>query len=517
MAGLLDFLSSEQAAPGLLMLASGGGNLGGVAQGLLQSQFATEDRKAKKEAEALRQQYVRSQIAENDSQNMTRAAQMQRAAQAQAAEQAYYQSRAGGGAGFVQPAAGGGGTSGGSLPPGSIGPYLEQLSKEYKIPIDALANDYFKNGGKGISEMVFKRGTPDMQVSNGYAYDKNNLGAGFMPSLQTSQDGKSTMTRIGPDGLPIVSAPQGALETFRGYQGAAADYDLAKVFNPATGREEYRTRGQIVGGAATPPAPLRAQTQPGVMSPAYAGGDRDKANAESIQIMLAEQRRAMNPEDKAAIGREIARLQQQSGMPQGTPMQPQSGAYAAGPSMMEQAQAKAAETRAVNTAAADVVRDTGQRADTKRAGQLTSGVDRAIDLLKQGPTSSLLGVGIDKALGAAGMSTKGADTAAQLETLSGWLTANVPRMEGPQSNADVENYRTQAAAVGNPTKPISQRLAAAEEVKRLQQKYADLNASPAQSTAPQQAVPRVPMKGQVLQGYRFKGGNPADQANWEKM
>jgi hypothetical protein len=31
------------------------------------------------------------------------------------------------------------------------------------------------------------------------------------------------------------------------------------------------------------------------------------------------------------------------------------------------------------------------------------------------------------------------------------------------------------------------------------------------------AKPNAPMKGQVVQGYRFKGGNPADQSNWEKQ
>lgn len=31
------------------------------------------------------------------------------------------------------------------------------------------------------------------------------------------------------------------------------------------------------------------------------------------------------------------------------------------------------------------------------------------------------------------------------------------------------------------------------------------------------ARPRAPMRGQVVQGYKFKGGNPADQSNWEKQ
>jgi len=35
---------------------------------------------------------------------------------------------------------------------------------------------------------------------------------------------------------------------------------------------------------------------------------------------------------------------------------------------------------------------------------------------------------------------------------------------------------------------------------------------------PQQGqAPKVPMKGQTVNGYKFKGGDPADQNNWEKM
>lgn len=31
------------------------------------------------------------------------------------------------------------------------------------------------------------------------------------------------------------------------------------------------------------------------------------------------------------------------------------------------------------------------------------------------------------------------------------------------------------------------------------------------------AKPGAPMRGQIVQGYKFKGGNPADQSNWEKQ
>jgi hypothetical protein len=40
-----------------------------------------------------------------------------------------------------------------------------------------------------------------------------------------------------------------------------------------------------------------------------------------------------------------------------------------------------------------------------------------------------------------------------------------------------------------------------------------------QTTEPKQkeSAPKAPKVGQVMNGYRFKGGNPADQNNWEKM
>jgi hypothetical protein len=88
------------------------------------------------------------------------------------------------------------------------------------IPDAAIAADITLNEGKGIADMLFKRGAPDMQVANGYAYDKNRVGAGFMPSLTTSTSGQTSMTRIGPDGLPVVSAPQGAIDTYAAYTDA---------------------------------------------------------------------------------------------------------------------------------------------------------------------------------------------------------------------------------------------------------------------------------------------------------
>ena len=134
---------------------------------------------------------------------------------------------------------------------------------------------------------------------------------------------------------------------------------------------------------------------------------------------------------------------------------------------MEMAQAKATEAALVDTAKANVVRDTGRQGEQKRQGQLGAGVDRAIELLNQKPTASGGGTLMNNTANFFENSTKNADTASKLDTLSGWLVSNVPRMEGPQSDKDVLSYKTMAAEVGDRTKPISQRLAAAQELKAL--------------------------------------------------
>lgn len=66
----------------------------------------------------------------------------------------------------------------------------------------------------------------------------------------------------------------------------------------------------------------------------------------------------------------------------------------------------------------------------------------------------------------------------KLRLLSGWLVSNVPRMEGPQSNFDVQNYKTMAADVGNTMKPIGDRMAALRGLQGLQEKYSEINMAP---------------------------------------
>jgi hypothetical protein len=477
--GILDFLQTPEAQLGIGLLAAGGPSTTPMSVGQ-RVQSAMQGMNAQQQ-NALKTKLLESQIAENNSQNAVRQSQIDR----QARQDAYYLGTPGATPAAAGPAVA---TPGAATVPGAAlkaavgktpdapdppqGKFAE-WSQKYKIPVDALVADYYSNGGKGIAEMIVKRGSPDMQVSNGFAYDKNTLGAGYLPQLNISSNGQATQVQIGPDGQPVVSAPRGAVDAFSAYKGAEANLKPIKIFNPQTQREEFTSEGAVVAPMAGP--------RGNVQSSGYAGGDRNGANAESIRMIQSELTKPGNsPADTQAMQREIQRLQQQSGLA------PQPGNFAAGPSATEAATAEANKVRMVDTAKADVVRDTGKTAEGKRAAQVSQISNLASQLLDQGPTASGVGSLVDSAANFVGQPLKGGTKAQQLEALSGWLVSNVPRMEGPQSNADVLNYQTMAGRVGDRTLPVEARKAALGTLMELQRKYAEAGA---ETTAPNPAKP----------------------------
>jgi hypothetical protein len=145
---------------------------------------------------------------------------------------------------------------------------------------------------------------------------------------------------------------------------------------------------------------------------------------------------------------------------------------------------------------ADAKAGSDEKADAKKAirksDQLIDALGRADNLLGMGPTESGVGSIADTAGRFVGVTTKSAQTAAELESLSGWLVANVPRMEGPQSNFDVQNYQTMAGKVGDRTVPVAERKAALKVVQGLQAKYKNQNqevVGGAEPTSPAAAPP----------------------------
>lgn len=98
-------------------------------------------------------------------------------------------------------------------------------------------------------------------------------------------------------------------------------------------------------------------------------------------------------------------------------------------------------------------------------------LDAAEELL-QTATSGRAGAAVDAVAGFFGESTEGSKATASLKTLSGQLVAKMPRMEGPQSDRDVQMYKDMAGDLANPNLPRDDRLAALQMIRTLNRKYA---------------------------------------------
>lgn len=100
-------------------------------------------------------------------------------------------------------------------------------------------------------------------------------------------------------------------------------------------------------------------------------------------------------------------------------------------------------------------------------------------------TGSGTGAGRDKLAAFFGVSTTGAQAIAQLLPLQAAIMLQQPRMEGPQSDRDVQLYREAAGQLGDPTVPRETKKAAIRTIRTLQDKYAGKSsAEQRQSGAP---------------------------------
>lgn len=111
---------------------------------------------------------------------------------------------------------------------------------------------------------------------------------------------------------------------------------------------------------------------------------------------------------------------------------------------------------------------TGRQRDAGTALELLGEAER---LLPQATGGRVAAVG-DAVAGAFGHATSGAQANAALATIAGQLTSKMPRMEGPQSDRDVQMYKEMAGDLANANLPVETRLAALEQIRRLQSKYA---------------------------------------------
>jgi hypothetical protein len=126
---------------------------------------------------------------------------------------------------------------------------------------------------------------------------------------------------------------------------------------------------------------------------------------------------------------------------------------------------------------------------TTSAGKREQQARNALDIIGEAEklidkgTGSYIGAGVDMVGKAFGGATPGAVAGGQLKALEGALMMAQPRMEGPQSNMDVQLYRQMAAQIGDPTVPPKIKKAALATVKELHQKYSG-QAAPASPAGP---------------------------------
>jgi hypothetical protein len=126
----------------------------------------------------------------------------------------------------------------------------------------------------------------------------------------------------------------------------------------------------------------------------------------------------------------------------------------------------------------------------KKVAQGESALDlarRAQSILPQATSGAISNL-FTMATDAAGLPTNKSAADAQLQVISAGLTANVPRMEGPQSNTDLLEYKRAAANVADKNIPYQTRMKALETVISLNEKYSKT------PTAPPGSVRRITPK-----------------------
>lgn len=531
MAGLLDFLGSDEAKLGLGLLAAGGPSATPLdtwqrVQGAMQGMEAEK-------ANKLRLGLLQSQVDENKQQALIRQQQLALAQRKFALDEQFM----GGGLLGPAPSGGVGGASSGAvpaMPSGGAGPApsggfnAQSISQQFGIPIEAVVADYRFNEGKKIAELIAKKAEPNWVNVGGNLVNTNAQGfkGGIQDQVNISNDGRATVLRAN-GGNPVVGAPAGALDTYAAYQGigarASADFTPERVIDPATGQTVVRPRSQVLQPAASgAPAGYATEAQMRTTASGDMGADPKAIQREIRATQNDLMKPGLDEGSKQLLRDHLAGLQR-AGANIG--VKPMAGNVVE-LSPAEQAANKAAEVKAVDTAKADVSRDTEKKTLGKEATQALDSVQRARELLNAKPTASGIGSLVDSGLSFFGQTTKAADLAAGLDVVAGDLLRTVPRMQGPQSDKDVENYKTQAGRVADRTIPTEQRLASLAEVERYHRKAAAQNGGASNTGGatgslgePEkpQAKPPAPMKGMTMDGYKFKGGNPADPNNWAKL
>ena len=115
--------------------------------------------------------------------------------------------------------------------------------------------------------------------------------------------------------------------------------------------------------------------------------------------------------------------------------------------------------------------------------------DDAGKTLLEKATGSGFGAKVAATKGFVGKSDESTQANAQLVFFGNTLVNNVPRMEGPQSDADRLSYQQQAGRIADPSVPAADKAASIKAIRVLNNKYANYNTP--LNTVPTTAVPAM--------------------------
>lgn len=224
-----------------------------------------------------------------------------------------------------------------------------------------------KNAGLDVTE-IWKTLRPKIAVAGGYAYDENNTPAGFLPQVNTSASGQTSLIRPDGRGGVTVAAPPGAIPTFQGYQQASQDVADKSAFRPS-----YGPNGQpgerSIADIKNPPQPVVAPTVGSALSnlpqgnPGAIGSFQGAAG--DILRQIADIR---DPQERSNALQAYANQQQQS-----------QGFNATGPSAAQEAEQAALKTAATGQATADVQGTQAKAAGVDSANNAIATIDLALN------------------------------------------------------------------------------------------------------------------------------------------
>jgi hypothetical protein len=130
-------------------------------------------------------------------------------------------------------------------------------------------------------------------------------------------------------------------------------------------------------------------------------------------------------------------------------------------------------TLATEKAAAKGATATAQQAKEKAKADMFKEAETNLSIIlgEDSPlkkaTSSGLGTLVDQAAGFFGHGTEGAQNAASLAPLVNPILMQIPRFEGPQSNADTQVYKEAAGRLADSTLPRNVRMQAAQTIQEM--------------------------------------------------